>query len=424
MICFYMTDKKREGYSLWKDNFVWDIVTAITIITLPITLYTHLLFNNELSGKIIFGAFTFNHNFPSFQSFVWFALSMLIPLLLFIVWFFKSPNAWKYFILSPISLFLLVLIKNGLFHIKSDDTALLFVILFIVLFLFFLIYTDRKSNKRAMMNSQADVTTIENLSRNNRFLYFDLLQYTSHLEKTKKKYSKQNYLEKLYSAQQVLDAELDISIQKVKKQKKNRYVFEIISCFILLFIPSLYFMEMLIPKGVQTYQLGWLEINDFGFNDVNMFFWYVNLKLCVLLPLMIWFVSCRKWWRYSILVPIILTTSQLWELFQSPSASKLDQFELFKALPAILFIIGLLLLSSYFIKYRYRIFDVYLDITHEINDVVGQLSSTNEIVVEKRAILDQLKETSVSEVMAAERMVALLKLKESLIAELGKKKGE
>ncbi|MEB8329184.1 hypothetical protein OO009_07435 [Flavobacteriaceae bacterium KMM 6897] len=275
-----------------------------------------------------------------------------------------------------------------------------------------------------MAKIEVDISSIGNISSKDKLFYFDLLQYTSHLEKTKKKYSKQNYLEKLYSAQQVLNAEMDISIQKVKGQKSIRFVFEIISSFILLFIPSLYFMEMLIPKGVQTYQLGWLEIHDFGFNDVNMFFWYVNLKLCVLLPLMIWFISCKNWWRYSILVPVILTTYQLWELVQNPTSTKADQFELLMALPAILFIVGLLLFSSYFINYRYKIFDVYLDITNEINDIVGQLSSSNEIVIEKKAVLDQLKESRVSEVTAAERMDALLKLKESLIAELDKKKGK
>lgn len=418
-----MAVEKRDGPSFWKKRLLVDVLIAFLIILLPVTLYTHIFIDAGLSGEFIIGNLVIKHGFQNNQALVWFNLSMLLPLLLFIIWFFTSHFVWKYFILSPIGLFLFELLYEGGI-IKNSSQNLLPILLSITIFLVSLILLDRRLYGFGVYKIGQDVDTGAPVVKNYKNIYANLLAYKSKLERVQYQTSAQGYLKKLYGALEVLDAEMDFSIKKVKKRKRIRVVFEIISCFILLFIPALFYMEMLIPEGVQFYNLGWIKIGDFGFSDVNMFVWYLNLKLCVLIPLMVWFISCANWWRYSLLVPIILYTYQIWELFQNPSSIKVDQFELIKALPAILFVVGILYIFSHLIKYRYKIYELYLDLTQEINDLVNQLGSTNNMVIEKKVILDQLKDTTISEVTATERMEALLKLKESLISELTQKKEE
>tara|TARA_R110002051_G_scaffold71336_4_gene128668 strand:- start:996 stop:1895 length:900 start_codon:yes stop_codon:yes gene_type:complete len=285
------------------------------------------------------------------------------------------------------------------------------------------LYIDKIRKDRQLKNNKIlfDLELNELYDSKSKGLHRKLKEWILSLESEREGMSKDQYLNKLYYAQRVLEEDGGLFFTEQVSSRRNRKLFERISVIIFITIPIWYILSELIPIGTKFFDLGWLFIHDFGFQDVSTFVWYLNFKNFVLFPLMIWFISSRNWWRYAILVPIILYTYQVWETLKAES-NLVDQFELFKAAPAILFIVGLLLVISYFVKYRYKMFDAYLDLTNEIDGLIEQQSIANQVIIENKTVLENLKQDKTSDKTDTEKMEALINLKKSLMAELEKKK--
>ena len=418
-----MVENKYRNNYLWNNRFAWDLITAIAIVILPTLLYTHLFFDNKDSTTVSLGNFTYDHGFGSLQGFIWFVLSMLIPLLLFIIWFFKCPYQWKYFILSPIGLFSYLLLWD-LFPINviAFSEKLLYEIPVVILFLIVLILLDIYIGKIKPNEFYSEINARGNFQLKYKHLYIQLNDYLAKLKLNKEHYAGHYYLKKLYSVKQTIHLEFTNPSIINQKTKNFRYTFEIVSCIILLIIPIFFYTHSYIPREAITYNFGWFKIHDFGFIRVSTFILYLNLKVCVVRPLMIWYISCQNWWRNALLAPIILYTYQIWETVKNVDSTVSDKFELVKALPAIIFILTLLLYLSYLIKYRYKIIDVYELLNKEIENLVDKLSISSNGLDDKKEKLSIAKKGINTKESAAHHLASLLELKEVLISELNNKK--
>lgn len=418
-----MVENNYKNNYLWNNRFAWDLITAIAIVLLPTLLYTHLFFDNEDSTIISLGYFTYDHGFGSLQGFIWFVLSMLIPLLLFIIWFFKCPYQWKYFILSPIGLFSYLLLWD-LFPINviAFSEKLFYEIPVVILFLIVLILLDIYISKIKPNEFYSEINARNNFQLKYKHLYIQLNDYLFKLKLNKEHYAGHYYLKKLYSVKQTIQLEFTNPSSINQKNKNFRYTFEIVSCIVLLIIPIFFYSHSYIPREAITYNFGWFNLHDFGFIRVSTFMLYLNLKVCVVIPLMIWYISCQNWWRNSLLAPIILYTYQIWETIKNADSTVSDKFELVKALPAIIFILTLLLYLSYLIKYRYKIIDVYELLNKEIENLVDKLSTSSNGLDDKKEKLSIAKKGINTKESAAQHLASLLDLKEALIYELNKKK--
>ena len=117
-----------------------------------------------------------------------------------------------------------------------------------------------------------------------------------------------------------------------------------------------------------------VTIGKNGFPDVNIFIWYVCGKLCTLVPLCIWFMTCGHWWRYAILSPIVLFTYQLWGANQNFSL-EIDNYEYIRALPMILILVLVLILISKDVQYQAKIIDIYENLSAEIEVLLNKLNT-------------------------------------------------
>jgi hypothetical protein len=145
------------------------------------------------------------------------------------------------------------------------------------------------------------------------------------------------------------------------------------------------------------------------------------MKLCVLLPLCIWFLSATYWWRYAVLSPIILYTYQIWELFQN-SSNEVDRYELIKSIPAILILVGVLLFLSKTLKYQSKILDLHQEVKGEIELLLSQMEHSNSSLNQKKREFGVLQGTKVTAETAQEHVRSLLALREALLAEVENRK--
>ncbi|MEM7487321.1 MAG: hypothetical protein AAF348_19100, partial [Bacteroidota bacterium] len=107
------------------------------------------------------------------------------------------------------------------------------------------------------------------------------------------------------------------------------------------------------------------EINFFGliittdlFTDVSVFLWVLSLKLLLYVTLLLLFFTLRKWWRYSILAPILLTTFQIRTII-FPKSEVFDEYEVFESLPLLLIVLVVLLYLSKAAYYQSRLKGLY-----------------------------------------------------------------
>ena len=420
-----MAEHKKERNSLWNTRWLREVSIPLAIILGSVSLYLHPLFSNTENTFSVLN-FIFEHSFETNQVFIWFALSCAAPTVLLSVWFFTSYEQWRYYLLFPMFYFVYEFCARliDVSMLKGLTENIIFKFILTLLFLSGLIIIDKIKRAKRLKREIPflGVITKENVYGNSKELFYKLSKWIEALEVKKENLSKEQLFKKLYQTRQVLDEENGLFNSKQDRGSRNRKIFEIVGSIILASIPFWYILTRLIPDGTKSYSFGWFYVHDHGFQNLSIFIWYLSLKIFILIPLMIWFISCKAWWRYSILVPIILYTYQLWETLKQDSQI-IDEFELLKAAPAILFILGLVLFLSNRIKYQYKIYDVYMDMVKEINALLVEISDQNAGFEDKKKALDVIKADNNPENLEKKR-ASLIKIKEAIIAELDKKKAE
>lgn len=80
--------------------------------------------------------------------------------------------------------------------------------------------------------------------------------------------------------------------------------------FILLLIiitPFLFFLYTIAPEDVTEWKTRFFHINlSKTGDDVNATLWYFSYKLLIVFVFILWFITCKHWWRYVLLVPLFV----------------------------------------------------------------------------------------------------------------------
>jgi len=147
--------------------------------------------------------------------------------------------------------------------------------------------------------------------------------------------------------------------------------------FVLISLPFLLYAHEFIPDGMLTFQYGILKIDSFGFIDVSTFVWYAAIKLAIFVGLTLWFFTCKYWWKYSILVPFSLLCYQLLEIFR-PGATKVDEYEVWYALPVLVPLLFFMIWASAKVKYFSATYDLHEAIEKEVRLLIREIAMIQE----------------------------------------------
>ncbi|MGB5359459.1 MAG: hypothetical protein WBN27_05895, partial [Eudoraea sp.] len=152
---------------------------------------------------------------------------------------------------------------------------------------------------------------------------------------------------------------------------------------------------------------GIIQLSNNGFLNVRTFVWFLLQKLIILIPLVLWFITCQQWWKYAILSPIILYSYQFWEATQD--VSLLDAAGNIKAFPAIFCVVLLLFLISKAIKYRVEILIMYDHLAEEIEDLLKNTDfNTNSVLYKNVKRFKKLKEDIAQESNTQQQLIKLI----------------
>lgn len=153
--------------------------------------------------------------------------------------------------------------------------------------------------------------------------------------------------------------------------------------FIILFVFAIianYFLDNFIPLDLKSINIFGFEMVPGTFQSVSVFFWVLSFKIEVIALCSLWFLTCRHWWRFVILIPFVIEIYKLIGLFDT-STTVIDETNYISSLPVTLPVIILVLFvlrRDYQIRIQNKIL---LDLDSEINLML--IASTNQTKLKK-----------------------------------------
>jgi hypothetical protein len=135
--------------------------------------------------------------------------------------------------------------------------------------------------------------------------------------KLKSHLSPKEYLYRIYYYSNLVDRmELnDSSINDPSNKSTNSVLNKGVSSIVLV-LSIVLLVQLWIPAKQTQYEFLGLNISSFGFFDFKTFFYYASNKSILFALGLLWFVTCRYWWRWAILSPVLFYLYQFWEIFQ------------------------------------------------------------------------------------------------------------
>jgi len=182
----------------------------------------------------------------------------------------------------------------------------------------------------------------------------------------------------------------------IKKSPKNklarkRIIIESVVVLLIIASPFVFKFHEYLPEdeGVNTKFL-WFEITPNGFDSVSTHIWFVLTKFIPLYLLFIWFLTCKHWWYHIILIPILMFTFQLFEVYYAPADSDalVDSENLLWILPVCVVVIPFV----YFI--RLKLYDKHVHgIDLKAMDTELKILKEKEELRKERQKLEERKTT-------------------------------
>jgi hypothetical protein len=311
------------------------VAIAISVLLLPLLSFLHLLIGKEVATFPLFG-FEFDHGFPSNQVFSWFMLLHVSSFVFTLLIFLFSKGFWRYLLLIPISYFVTypfwVYNEDSTYFsdmlLDAPDALLLLLIASLILYFDYFV-------KKKLVNRDIGLTFEAGCkelfeARNSK--------YNREIRKTlqrKPELSPKEYLQRLYYYCKLADRmeEVYSPAQDSSRSRPGRVLDLALggSLFILI---ALLFLFHWIPENETSSVILGLRVGSFGFRDSSTFFFYASNKMVLCVLGLIWFATCKYWWRWAILSPVLFYLYQFWELFQS--VKEIDGSGNLKVLPLAL----------------------------------------------------------------------------------------
>ena len=145
------------------------------------------------------------------------------------------------------------------------------------------------------------------------------------------------------------------------------FIKDVVIASVIVMLPFLFYLYELVPDS-EIWENKYFTIEFDYFENANYFAWILSTKLLTAGVLYIWFLTCKHWWRFAILVPIVIENFKLFGLIEEEFFSYQTKLVTFlKTLPISLIIIVLLI----FISRKLNYFDLIKSLKNEINSEIN-----------------------------------------------------
>ncbi len=149
--------------------------------------------------------------------------------------------------------------------------------------------------------------------------------------------------------------------------QRKIFLKDIIIATIIVALPFLFYLYRLAPE-TKVWETLIFRIDSNYYEGIDVFFWTLANKLLTLLILLIWFVTCKHWWRFAIIVPIIIECYKFLSILND-DLRYVDEFEFVYSLPLTI----PLILFLVFLSKKLNYYSLSKSLNNELNDEINSL---------------------------------------------------
>ncbi|WP_055444753.1 hypothetical protein [Lacinutrix himadriensis] len=174
-------------------------------------------------------------------------------------------------------------------------------------------------------------------------------------------------------------------MKNLLKNIKELKARDVVIAFVILVLPFLFYLYKLAPDTT-VWEIGWFVIDSGDLESTKFYLWLICTKLLLVFSLTIWFVTCKHWWRYVILVPLIIELFKFSSIYIN-TGLVIDEIEYLDSLPFTIPIVILIIFISRKINY----YSKYLDLNNEMNAEIESLLTELEVKNDKDWVTEEFK---------------------------------
>lgn len=156
-------------------------------------------------------------------------------------------------------------------------------------------------------------------------------------------------------------------------------MFEQLVVFLLVSSPFAFYFYQFAPIN-NTWDTYFFTIQT-SHKEVDTFLWALGNKSLLFMTFLLWFLSCKHWWKYAILVPFGMSVYQLIGVL-SPESSFFQRISTYNIYLLLAPIFTLLIWVSHKLGYTYFAIDKEKELQSRIEDQIASLR-TNKILYSK-----------------------------------------
>jgi hypothetical protein len=342
-------------------TLIWECIVAMIIILTPFILFTHLFFSNTDASLTILN-FEFHHGFDGTRVFVWFVLVYLIAIVLMIIWYWECNYRWNWLILFSIIPWIDTPLRYTFYTYGILEKYIIIFSLLANILALMVIYFFKKKFKseikdpitKSFFNIYRLLTKkeVKYLLKSKMYIGDDsIIQHMVHIESLIKKEVETYYLE--------------------GKRFFNRL--DVIIGLVFILSSILLYLDQFISPSTKGYEIFGFHLGTMGFENMKIFIFFLCLKLALLIPLVMWLLTSPKWYRFALLSPIILTSYQVWEIFQT--SEQTDEIAFIYAVPWMIIVALSIIFLAKKINYVNKIIGLQKNIEKRINNKIVSLSN-------------------------------------------------
>lgn len=165
---------------------------------------------------------------------------------------------------------------------------------------------------------------------------------------------------------------------------RKKLIIEGLLAFFIAITPLLFYFYKYVPASADT-EWNFLGINftNNGYKDIPTAFYYYVGKLIPLVLLIVWFITCKRWWYHAILVPIAMYAFQFYSVV-SEDVKKIDENEILylvvvcMVIIPVIYFIRIKLVDRYVHGIDLEAMEAELEILRKKSSNTNSLSETNE----------------------------------------------
>lgn len=185
---------------------------------------------------------------------------------------------------------------------------------------------------------------------------------------------------------------------------RKQFYKDLVICLIIIALPLLFYLYRLVPN-TPVWETKYFTFSYEYMQTAQVFFWLLFIYFLLLGFLIVWFFTCRHWWRYAILVPTIIELYKV-SVFLDEKDRFVDKYEFIYTLPYTLPIIFFLIFLSNKFGYYNKSLNLNQKLTEEIDCLFYELhSGAKENLLKAqsdyKALLDIKRELSKEEYLSS-----------------------